>query len=55
MQKKFDYDVKISKSLSYILRHGAVKEGLEISSDGYVKLSDILSKPKFSHCTEKKI
>lgn len=34
MQKKFykkeDPNVKISKSLSYILRHGAVKEGIPI-------------------------
>lgn len=35
-------DVQISKALSYLLRHGAVKEGLSIDSSGYVKLSQIL-------------
>jgi RNA:NAD 2'-phosphotransferase (TPT1/KptA family) len=27
---------KISKSLSYLLRHGAVKEGVAIDAEGYV-------------------
>jgi len=44
--------VAISKAMSYILRHGAAKEGLEIDASGWVKLSDFLktkgisSKPK---------
>lgn len=38
-------DVKISKNLSYLLRHGAVKEGLNIRSDGYVKLDELLNIP----------
>ncbi|RCK67746.1 tRNA 2'-phosphotransferase [Candida viswanathii] len=36
-------DVLISKALSYLLRHGAVKEKLAIDDQGYVKISDILS------------
>lgn len=35
-------DVKISKTLSYILRHGAAKEGLEMRSDGYIKVDDLV-------------
>ncbi|CCK73397.1 tRNA 2'-phosphotransferase NDAI_0G04120 [Naumovozyma dairenensis CBS 421] len=35
-------DIRISKALSYLLRHGAVKEGLSIDSDGYVDLSALL-------------
>lgn len=35
-------DVQISKSLSYLLRHGAVKEKLNIDSNGYVPLNEIL-------------
>jgi 2'-phosphotransferase len=35
-------DIQISKALSYLLRHGAVKERLNIDSDGYVTLSEIL-------------
>ncbi|WWC93102.1 uncharacterized protein L201_008068 [Kwoniella dendrophila CBS 6074] len=39
-------DVKASKGLAYILRHGAEKEGLHIRSDGYIKLNDVLARPK---------
>ena len=35
-------DVKISKTLSYILRHGAAKEGLVMRSDGYIKVDDLV-------------
>jgi 2'-phosphotransferase len=38
--------VQLSKFLSYVLRHGAAKEGIEMGSDGYVKIDDILEKPK---------
>lgn len=38
-------DVAASKTLSYILRHGAEKEGLHIRSDGLVRLDDIVSLP----------
>lgn len=36
-------DVLISKALSYLLRHGANKEKLNIDDQGYVNISDILS------------
>lgn len=36
-------DVLISKSLSYLLRHGAVKEKLSIDSRGWVPVSEILA------------
>ncbi|KAK6909001.1 hypothetical protein I203_103011 [Kwoniella mangroviensis CBS 8507] len=39
-------DVRASKGLAYILRHGAEKEGLNIRSDGYIKLDDVLARPK---------
>ncbi len=38
-----DPDVELSKTLSYVLRHGAQREGLIIRSDGYVKLDDLVS------------
>jgi len=41
-----DPNVELSKTLSYILRHGAKNEGLAIRSDGYVKLDDLLRRPK---------
>ena len=36
-------DTMISKALSYILRHGAIKENLEIDSLGYVKADQLLN------------
>ncbi|PWY96954.1 hypothetical protein BCV70DRAFT_203297 [Testicularia cyperi] len=39
-------DVQLSKALSYILRHGALKEGLEIRADGFIKLDDVLQRPR---------
>ena len=32
-----------SKALSWLLRHGAEKEGLAIRSDGFVRLAEILA------------
>lgn len=36
-------ELQLSKLLSYLLRHGAVKEKLNISSDGFVAVNDIVS------------
>jgi len=36
-------DVATSKTLAYILRHGAEKESLHIRTDGYIKLDDVVS------------
>lgn len=35
-------DVRISKTLSWLLRHGAKGEGLKIRTDGYVKVDDLV-------------
>ena len=35
-------EVRISKTLSWILRHGAQGEGLKIREDGYVKVDDLV-------------
>ncbi|KAJ9577363.1 hypothetical protein L9F63_006043, partial [Diploptera punctata] len=42
MSRKVKEDTSISKTLSWLLRHGAVKEGLTIGSDGFVDVSEIL-------------
>ncbi|KAI9366710.1 KptA family-domain-containing protein [Zopfochytrium polystomum] len=42
-----DPAVKFSKALSWLLRHGAVKEGVPIRPDGFVLVSDLLQHPKF--------
>eukprot|EP01118_Nematostelium_gracile_P002823 TRINITY_DN1316_c0_g1_i2.p1 TRINITY_DN1316_c0_g1~~TRINITY_DN1316_c0_g1_i2.p1 ORF type:complete len:231 (-),score=56.31 TRINITY_DN1316_c0_g1_i2:52-693(-) len=38
---------RLSKNLSYLLRHGAQKEKLPIRPDGFAKVQDILDLPKF--------
>lgn len=40
-------DVKLSKSLSWILRHGAQKENIPIRHDGYICLKVLMSHNKF--------
>lgn len=47
-------DIEISKAMSWILRHGALKEGLEIGSDGFLELSILLSHKslKNKNCSE---
>ena len=41
-QKKDDANVKTSKALSWLLRHGAVQEGLVMNADGFLKMDDVL-------------
>mmetsp|Transcript_2011 Transcript_2011/g.2365 ORF Transcript_2011/g.2365 Transcript_2011/m.2365 type:complete len:215 (+) Transcript_2011:301-945(+) len=36
-------DIAISKSLSYLLRHGAVKEKLNIDQTGYININELLN------------
>ncbi|XP_011299065.1 tRNA 2'-phosphotransferase 1 isoform X1 [Fopius arisanus] len=48
-KKKQLEDVRISKRLSYLLRHGAVQEGLHINPDGFVPLRELLE--KLPECT----
>ncbi|KXJ29944.1 tRNA 2'-phosphotransferase 1 [Exaiptasia diaphana] len=48
-------DVKLSKALSYILRHGAEKEGLVLHEGGFVFVDEILQKKQFSKYTEENI
>jgi 2'-phosphotransferase len=36
-------EVQVSKKLSWLLRHGAEKEGLELGPGGYVKVTDVVS------------
>eukprot|EP01080_Neovahlkampfia_damariscottae_P003220 gene3220-5535_t len=41
--------VQHSKAISFLLRHGAIKEGLKIRKDGYVLIDDLLSMKKFQN------
>ncbi|XP_053608950.1 tRNA 2'-phosphotransferase 1 [Plodia interpunctella] len=40
-------DVQCSKSLSWLLRHGAIKEGFQISPDGYLSVDEVLKHKAF--------
>ena len=40
-------DEKISKTLSFILRHDAQKRNMKISSDGFVSLDELLEQKEF--------
>ena len=43
--------VRLSKALSWLLRHNAVSQGIAIRPDGYVKISAVLNHPKFKDFT----
>lgn len=36
-------EVQVSKKLSWLLRHGAEKEGLQLGDGGYISLADVVS------------
>ncbi|KAM9795660.1 tRNA 2'-phosphotransferase 1 [Neosynchiropus ocellatus] len=46
-----DRDVRLSKSLSYALRHGANQMGLHLSTDGFLYVDDLLAHPQFRSYT----
>jgi len=50
-RKRVDSDVKLSKSLSYTLRHGAAKQGIAMAKDGTVLVADLLQHPSYRHCS----
>ncbi|KAL1921301.1 uncharacterized protein VTP21DRAFT_11017 [Calcarisporiella thermophila] len=49
------HDIKLSKSLSYVLRHGAEREGILMRNDGFVAVKDLLQHPRFKRYTLAKI
>lgn len=40
-------DTQLSKLLSWLLRHGAIKEGFSLSPEGYLRVNDILQHKAF--------
>ncbi|XP_058016079.1 tRNA 2'-phosphotransferase 1 [Ahaetulla prasina] len=50
-----DPDVRLSKALSYALRHGAENLGLRMSSDGFVDVGEILHLPQFKAWSEEDV
>ncbi|KAH9975823.1 KptA family-domain-containing protein [Lactifluus volemus] len=43
--------VRLSKSISWILRHGAKSEGIYMRPDGYVRITDLLASSRLSSYT----
>jgi 2'-phosphotransferase len=43
--------VRVSKTLSYLLRHGAVKEGLPMDPGGWVPVEKLMQHPQLRHLT----
>ncbi|CAG8567471.1 5320_t:CDS:2, partial [Paraglomus brasilianum] len=52
---KEDQNVRLSKFISYILRHGARKEGITIRSDGYARLDELMKLSQFESISLGKI
>ncbi|XP_004713703.1 tRNA 2'-phosphotransferase 1 isoform X2 [Echinops telfairi] len=50
-----DRDVQLSKALSYVLRHGALKLGLPLGADGFVPLRALLQLPQFRGFSEEDV
>ncbi|KAI0351381.1 hypothetical protein OH77DRAFT_1411348 [Trametes cingulata] len=48
---KDSHEVRISKTLSWILRHGSQSEGLFMRPDGYVRVQELLQRPKLRELT----
>nr|XP_043067661.1 tRNA 2'-phosphotransferase 1 [Drosophila bipectinata] len=48
-------EVRLSKKLSWLLRHGAKKEGIPIQADGFVNVSDLANHPRFKCFTLEKL
>ena len=44
---KLPREVTVSKKMSWVLRHGALKEGLEIDERGYVNVGELVSGSAF--------
>ncbi|XP_029470614.1 tRNA 2'-phosphotransferase 1 isoform X2 [Rhinatrema bivittatum] len=48
-------DVRLSKALSYALRHGAATLGLQMGTDGFLYLDELLHHPQFRSYTQKDV
>ncbi len=49
MAARRDDSVALSKTLSWLLRHGAASVGLRLREDGFARLDDVLAVPRVAH------
>ncbi|XP_069750282.1 tRNA 2'-phosphotransferase 1 isoform X1 [Narcine bancroftii] len=53
--RRQDADIHLSKALSYVLRHGAARMGLEMGQDGFLEVEAILKHPHYTQYTEQDV
>jgi RNA:NAD 2'-phosphotransferase (TPT1/KptA family) len=51
LNKMSQDDIKLSKTLSWLLRHGAKESNVEMDKRGFVSIADILKLPSFRGVT----
>jgi len=44
-------EIALSKTMSWLLRHGIVEKGLAMASDGFIPVADMLALPEFAGYT----
>lgn len=44
-------NISVSKTLSWLLRHSAIKEGLTINEEGFIKVDELLKHSKLNKCS----
>ncbi|KAH8319477.1 hypothetical protein KR067_010822 [Drosophila pandora] len=55
MPPKEPIEIRLSKKLTWLLRHGAKSEGIPIQADGFVNVSDLANHPQFKCFTLEKL
>lgn len=51
MSKSEKEYTRVSKAMSYILRHGIIERSLKMDSDGYVNINDLMKQPEMKTYT----
>ncbi|XP_021239370.1 tRNA 2'-phosphotransferase 1, partial [Numida meleagris] len=54
-RREEDPRVRLSKALSYVLRHGARDAGLPMGEDGFVEVGALLQLPRFVGVSEEEV
>ncbi|XP_010725267.2 tRNA 2'-phosphotransferase 1, partial [Meleagris gallopavo] len=54
-RREEDPRVRLSKALSFFLRHGASEAGLPMADDGFVEVGALLRLPRFAGVSEEEV